>query len=168
MYCRALGKKEVELHIMYIHWVFPYFLDIFRISNKGLDWAATRLTLAQRSGSALQYNETLAWSRKGSWLVDCSVINMTFIKGKKKKKPRLKKMELTVPLQMCIPSWAQIPDHPHPLFLASQKSTERTQQQAWALNERNVFRGKFYHKQCQRQWWHLVDDETHGLMENKK
>ena len=37
--------------------------------NKGLDWA-THLTLAHtKSGLALQYNETLAWSRKESWMV---------------------------------------------------------------------------------------------------
>ena len=51
--------------------VEPRAIFALPYSNKGLDWA-TRLTLAQRkSESTLQYNETLAWSRKGIWVVDC-------------------------------------------------------------------------------------------------
>ena len=71
-------------------------------------------------------------------------------------------MELTVSLQMYIPSWAQFPDHSHPLLLASQKLTERMQQRVRELNERNVVRGKFYQNGDD-----ILDDETWTNGKNK-
>ena len=51
-------------------------------ADNGLDWATRLVSLAQRkSGSALQYNETLAWSRRE---VGWSTI-MTLEKGRKAK-----------------------------------------------------------------------------------
>ena len=77
MHCRSLGTKENLKYILYIEqhtWVLnhaPYLVAVFQ---QGIDWnwlGATQRTLAQRkSGSTLQYNETLAWSRKGSRMFD--------------------------------------------------------------------------------------------------
>ena len=88
-----LSNKEIEYDIIQLYKeqdrlkaeppaIFSWYIP------KGLD-SATRLTLAQKKNrSTLQYNETSAWSRKGSQLVGYNDIE-------KPTKPRLK-MELTV------------------------------------------------------------------------
>ena len=66
MRCWPLGRQAIESCIIHEQdtWVSSHIFVPY--SNKGLRWA-TRLALAQRkSGSTRQYDETSAWSRKGS------------------------------------------------------------------------------------------------------
>ena len=87
LYCRPLGTKEIEVHI--IHGWASCHIACF--SKKGSD-RATRLTLAQtKSGSDLQYKETLAWSRKESCMVD---YKWHFIKAEKLR-PKMKLYRIT-------------------------------------------------------------------------
>jgi hypothetical protein len=55
-----------------------------------------------------------------------------------------REMGLAIFLQIYIASWAQFPDHSHPLLLASRKLSEQMQLQERSLNGRGVFQGKLY------------------------
>ena len=70
---QAIGnKREICIQVIRGTGYIECWASRLLYSYKWLD-CTTRLTQAlvqRKSGSALQHNETLAWSRKGNWVVD--------------------------------------------------------------------------------------------------